>query len=65
MSGLREVRLSEDLCAAAERKFGARFKDVEDLLEFVLKDLLRDEASQLDLTEQRIVEDRLRALGYI
>lgn len=65
VSALRELRLSEDLCAAAEKKFGEKFENVEHLLEFVLEELLRGEASQLDLAEQRMIEDRLRALGYI
>jgi hypothetical protein len=65
MSAMREVRLSAELCAAAEKKFAGRFKSVEDLLEFVLQDLLRDEASQLDQAEQRVIEERLRELGYI
>jgi hypothetical protein len=64
-SDSREVRLPEDLCAAAERKFGQRFSSLEELLTFVLQDLLRDEASRLDQAEQRIVEERLRELGYI
>lgn len=65
MSEIREVRLPEELCSAAEKKFAARFKSTEELLEFVLRDLLRDSASQLDETEQRVVEERLRELGYI
>ena len=62
---LRRVELPEDLCAAAERKFGQRFGSIEELLAYVLQDLLRDEASRLDQAEQSIVEERLRELGYI
>jgi hypothetical protein len=65
MSEMREVRLPEELCSAAEKKFAVRFKSAEDLLEFVLRELLCDIASQLDETEQRVVEERLRELGYI
>ncbi len=65
MNGTRELRLPEELCAAAERKFDGRFHNVEALLEFILQDLLRDEASALDETEQRIIEKRLRELGYL
>ncbi len=65
MSEMREVRLPEELCAAAEKKYAARFKSVEELLQFVLQDLMRDEASQLDQAEQRAIEERLRALGYL
>ena len=65
MSEMREVRLPADLCAAAEKKFVQRFGSLEELLTFVLRDLLRDEALQLDHAEQRIIEERLRELGYI
>jgi len=61
----RELRLPADICAAAEERFGQSFGTLEDLLGFVLRELLRDEARQLDRSEQRIVEERLRELGYI
>jgi len=62
---MRDVRLPADLCAAAERKFGHSFGSVEELLTFVLQDLSRDDASQLEKAEQRLVEERLRELGYL
>jgi len=62
---MREVRLPADLCAAAEKKFGQTFGSVEELLIFVLRDLARDDASQFDQAEQRLVEERLRELGYL
>lgn len=65
MSESRTVQLPADLCAAAEKKFGQTFANVEELLSFVLHDLLRDEAAQLDASEQRYVEERLRELGYL
>ncbi len=61
----RNVRLPVDLCAAAEKKFGHAFANLEELLTFVLRDLSGDEAAQLDLAEQRLVEERLRELGYL
>ena len=61
----RDLRLPADICAAAEERFGQSFGSLEDLLGFVLRELLRDEARQLDRSEQRIVEERLRELGYI
>jgi len=61
----RDLRLPADICAAAEERFGQSFGTLEDLLGFVLRELLRDEARQLDRSEQRIVEERLRELGYI
>lgn len=65
MPEMRELRLPADLCADAEKKFGGTFGSVEELLTAVLRDLLRDEAQAADLAEQRLVEERLRELGYL
>jgi hypothetical protein len=65
MTEARTVELPADLCAAAEKKFGGSFASVEELLVFVLRELLRDEAAQLDEAEQKFVEQRLRELGYL
>jgi len=65
MSASRQVQLPEDLCAAAEKKFAARFRSVEELLEFVLRDLVQAFAAAADENERRVVEERLRELGYI
>jgi hypothetical protein len=65
MSGDREVRLPLDLCTAAEQKFGKQFGTLEELLTFVLRELLRDEGAEFDQQEQRLVEQRLRELGYL
>jgi hypothetical protein len=65
MTEVREIRLPEELCEAAEKKFSQKFGTLEELLTFILRDLSRDEALQLDHAEQRIIEERLRELGYI
>jgi hypothetical protein len=65
MTDERIVRLPEELCAAAEKRFERTFNSVEELLTSVLRDLLRDDAAQLDAAEQQLVEDRLRELGYL
>lgn len=65
MTETRQIQLPAELCAAAEKKFAARFGSLEDLLSFVLRELVRDEAAQLDQAEQQVVEERLRELGYI
>jgi hypothetical protein len=65
MSDKRDVRLPEELCAQAERKFGAKFASLEELLAFVLSELLREDSSQADEAEQEMVKERLRELGYI
>jgi hypothetical protein len=62
---LRDIRLPADLCSDAERRFAARFGNVEQLLTFLLRELLRDDAAQMDQAEQSVVEQRLRDLGYI
>jgi hypothetical protein len=61
----REVRLPADLCETAEKKFQRKFASLEELLIFVLRDLARDEAVRADEAEQRLVEERLRELGYL
>ncbi|MFY9661925.1 MAG: hypothetical protein WAJ97_14965 [Terriglobales bacterium] len=65
MTARREVSLPEELCASAEQRFGARFASLEALLEFVLGELLRDDADKLDQAEQSVLEKRLRDLGYL
>jgi len=65
MSETREVRLPSDLCAAAEVAFAGKFANLEELLVFVLRELLRDESFKADEAEQRLVEQRLRDLGYL
>jgi hypothetical protein len=65
MSETREIRLPADLCAAAETKFAQSFGSVEELLVFVLRELARDDTSQFDQAEQKLVEERLRELGYL
>lgn len=64
-SEVREVRLPAQLCIDAERRFAARFSSVEELLVHVLQELLRDKAAQMDESERRVIEQRLKDLGYI
>jgi hypothetical protein len=61
----RSVKLPAALCEAAEKKFSARFGTIEEFLTFVLQELVRDDAAQMDQDEQRIVEERLKDLGYV
>jgi hypothetical protein len=62
---LRSLQLPSSLCERAEQKFGARFGSLEELLTFVLQELLRDDAGKMDEAEQRLLEERLKDLGYI
>ena len=65
MSEMRNIQLPADLCADAEAKFGSVFGSLEELLAFVLRELLRDDAKTADEAEKRLVEERLRELGYL
>jgi len=65
MSSFRTVAIPEELCRAAERRFAHRFGDLEELLIEVLKELLRDNATANDEQERRVIEERLKGLGYI
>lgn len=65
MNSKRQVYLSEDLCASAEKRFGARFENLESFLEFVLRELVNDQAQAMDEAEKAMIEKRLRDLGYL
>lgn len=61
----RSIKLPSSLCETAEQRFGTRFGSVEQFITHVLKELLREDAAQMDQAEQRIIEERLRDLGYL
>jgi len=65
MSESREIRLPADLCAAAEEKFGGTFRSVDELVIFLLRELIRTDTADMEQADQAVVEERLRALGYI
>lgn len=62
---MRDLRLPAELCQAVERKFGARFGSLEQFLNFLLQEAVRDDAVRMDQAEQRMIEERLKDLGYI
>jgi hypothetical protein len=62
---MRDLRLPEALCEAVEQRFAKRFGNIEEFLIYVSQRLVNDEAEQMDHNEQRIIEDRLKDLGYI
>ena len=62
---VREVKLKAALCDAAERKFAGRFGGLEPFLNFLLQELLREDAAAMDQNERQIIEQRLKDLGYI
>jgi hypothetical protein len=65
MDEMRNVALPEQLCRAAEERFSHRFGSLEEFLTAALNELLRDDALRMDEREQQIVEERLKALGYV
>jgi hypothetical protein len=65
MMQLRTVGLPQDLCVEAERQFGGRFDNLEALLTFVLQELTKVDGSLQDQAEERIIEQRLKDLGYL
>jgi len=65
MSESREIQLPAELCAAAEEKFGGTFRSVDELIVFLLQELIRADTADMDRADQAVVEERLRALGYI
>jgi len=65
MSEFRTVQLPTDLCGAAENKFAHLFGSVEELLTFILRDLIREDATKADQAEERLIEERLKELGYL
>lgn len=62
---IRNVSLPEELCARAESRYGHRFASLQELLTFVLNELLCEAPVQLNQAEERIIEERLRELGYV
>jgi hypothetical protein len=64
-ASLRQVSLPEDLCSAAEELYGKRFPNLDKLIVFLLEEVTRRDALTLDQQERRIIEERLKALGYI
>ena len=65
MDEMRSVNLPAELCVRVEKKFGSNFGSVEQMLEYALRELLRDDAAQADDRERHLIEQRLRDLGYL
>lgn len=65
MSGYRTVQLPDELCAAAEKWMTGRFDNLEALFSFLLQEITDNEGTKLDRSEEDMVEQRLRDLGYL
>ena len=60
------IELPRDLCEAVEKKYiGERFKDMNALIEYLLEQIIDDEALRMDEDERELLEQRMRDLGYI
>lgn len=62
---LRNIALPEELCRKAEERFRNRFASIDEMVAAVLAELLRDDSAMLDRNEEKIIEERLKGLGYI
>jgi hypothetical protein len=62
---VRTIRLPEGLCAETEKWISGRFDNLEALITFLLQEVVKDDTAKLDEAEEKIVEQRLRDLGYI
>ncbi|MBI3475473.1 MAG: hypothetical protein HY010_07055 [Acidobacteria bacterium] len=62
----RDIRLPAKLLEAAERLIqGTRFKSAEEFLSFVLQELTSVDSAPSDERERKLIEERLRDLGYL
>ena len=66
MTKTRSILLPEELCRRLEERFGSsEHPDVEAILTFVTRELLKDEADELDKREESLIKKRLEELGYL
>jgi hypothetical protein len=62
----RELRLPAQLCEATEKLIaGTRFSSLEEFVAFLLQELTANKSAQMDARERKVIEDRLRDLGYL
>lgn len=64
MNELRKVELPAELCRALEEQF-VQLGSLEEILTVALRELVRDDAVKMDEREQLVIEERLKALGYV
>jgi len=65
MTQYRMVRLPEDLCVEAEKWLTGRFENLETMVCFLVREMIREDANKLDQAEEQLIQQRLRELGYI
>jgi hypothetical protein len=65
VSSTRTITLPSEICDIAEQRLGSQFNTLDEWVSTVLKQLLVDETVRMDLAEQTLLEERLKALGYL
>ena len=60
----REIRLPADLCEAAEKQYAGEYASLDELLTHMLRYVTTD-TNALDQSELKIIEERLKDLGYM
>jgi Arc/MetJ-type ribon-helix-helix transcriptional regulator len=65
MENIRTIKLPEQLCQAVEQKFSRHFGSLEEFVTAALREFLRDDDLKMDEHEHQVIEERLKALGYI
>lgn len=62
----REIRLPAHLCDAVEQMIkNTRFATAEEFLTFVLQELTSRDSAQSEEHERKVIEERLKDLGYL
>ena len=64
-SPLREVKVSADVYQAVQNRFGSPLCHCGRVSRFALRELLRDDSAVLDQSEQQMIRNRLKDLGYL
>ncbi len=65
MPASRTVQLPEDLCVAAETWLHGRFPNLETLLTSFLQEITQHDGAKFDESEEQMIEQRLKDLGYM
>jgi hypothetical protein len=61
----REISIPESLYLDLEARLGPHFGSVDDMICFMVRELLRSDTRTLDQAEQQMIRTRLEDLGYL
>ena len=61
----RKISVPEDLYLELEARLGPHFGSVDDMICFIIRELLRSDTRALDEAEQQMIRTRLKDLGYL